>query len=81
MIQLSLPENGLLGKNDLLSLFDCLLFVYYFRANGLYGEMILQLITTKPELILKDDPSVIAFAQSLVKPTVSLVSQQETLIR
>jgi hypothetical protein len=51
------------------------------RANGLYGEMILQLITTKPELILKDDPSTIAFAQSLVKPTVSLVSQQETLIR
>jgi meiotically up-regulated gene 157 (Mug157) protein len=54
---------------------------WFAWANGNFGEMILQLIHTKPELILKNDPEMISLAQSLVKPTVSWLSQKETLLK
>ena len=54
---------------------------WFAWANGLFGELVLQLITTHPTLVLKNDPSVIAQAQSLVKPTVSLLAQSEVLVK
>lgn len=54
---------------------------WFAWANGLFGEMVLQLITTHPTLVLKNDPNVIAQAQSLVKPTVSLLAQSEVLVQ
>lgn len=54
---------------------------WFAWANGLFGEMILQLITTYPTLLLKNDPETIALAQSLVKPTVSLEAQREALLK
>jgi meiotically up-regulated gene 157 (Mug157) protein len=53
---------------------------WFAWANGLFGEMILQLVHTKPLAVLKNDPAIIAQAQKLVKPTISYLSQTETLI-
>jgi hypothetical protein len=54
---------------------------WFAWANGLFGELVLQLISTHPSLVLKDDPLVIAQAQSLVKPSVSLSAINEVLIK
>lgn len=52
---------------------------WFAWANGMFGETILQLIETKPHLVLKNDASVIAQAQDLVNTPVSLRAQQEAL--
>lgn len=52
---------------------------WFAWANGLFGELILQLVSTHPSLILKDGS--IAQAQSLVKPSVSLSAMNEVLIK
>eukprot|EP00981_Chlorochromonas_danica_P008973 scaffold2383_cov189-Ochromonas_danica.AAC.5 len=50
---------------------------WFAWANGLFGELILQLIVTKPTLILKNDQEVISKAQELVMKPISLASQEE----
>ena len=54
---------------------------WFAWANGLFGELVLQLIMTKPHLIIKDDTATITLAQSYVKPPVSLQSIRNTLIK
>lgn len=54
---------------------------WFAWANGLFGELILQLIVTKPHLVLKDDPSVVSAAQQLVRAPVSLQAQKEVLVK
>ena len=54
---------------------------WFAWANGLFGELVLQLIMTKPHLIIKNDDATIALAQSYVKPPVSLQSIRNTLIK
>ena len=49
-------------------------------ANGLFGELILQLIVEKPQLILKHDTQSIIAAKRLVKIPVSLRAQNEPII-
>jgi meiotically up-regulated gene 157 (Mug157) protein len=53
---------------------------WFAWANGLFGELVLQLIHTNPTLVLKNDPETIALAQSLVKKTVSMEAQVSPLI-
>jgi len=48
---------------------------WFAWANGLFGELMLQLISTKPHLVLQD--GAVAKAQALVQPTVSLLALQE----
>jgi meiotically up-regulated gene 157 (Mug157) protein len=52
---------------------------WFAWANGLFGELLLQLIHTKPHLILIDDKDIIEYAQNLVQPPVSYQAQQEVL--
>jgi uncharacterized protein len=47
---------------------------WFAWANGLFGEMMLQLVSTKPHLVLKNDLDIIKKAQALVSPTVSLMA-------
>ena len=54
---------------------------WFAWANGLFGELVLQLIYTKPYLVLQDDAKAIAYAQSLVQPPISYQAQQETLLK
>lgn len=54
---------------------------WFAWANGLFGEMMLQLVMTKPHLVVINDPETIALAQSLVQPPVSLVAQQNVLVK
>eukprot|EP00605_Chrysophyceae_sp_TOSAG23-4_P000619 GSChrysophyteH1.ASY1.ANO1.698.1 assembled CDS len=50
---------------------------WFAWANGLFGEMLLQLVNTKPHLVLRDSPEIVRKAQALVRPTVSLVALLE----
>lgn len=54
---------------------------WFAWANGLFGELLLQLIHTKPHLVLEDDKEIISYAQSLVMPPVSYQAQLEALHR
>lgn len=53
---------------------------WFAWANGLFGELVLQLIVTKPHLVIKNDAEAISLAQSLVKDPVCLVAQSNPLI-
>ena len=54
---------------------------WFAWANGLFGEMVLQLVQTKPWAVLKKDPAVVEQAQKLVKPTVSYLAQTEAVVQ
>ncbi len=54
---------------------------WFAWANGLFGELILQLISTYPTLVLKNDPAIIAQAQAVVKPSVSLSAMNDVLVK
>jgi meiotically up-regulated gene 157 (Mug157) protein len=54
---------------------------WFAWANGLFGELMLQLIQTHPSLILQNDPKIIAQAQKLVQPTVSYKAQKKAIIQ
>jgi hypothetical protein len=53
---------------------------WFAWVNGMFGELLLQLILTYPKLILIDDDNIISYAQSLVHPPVSLLSLQYTFV-
>ncbi len=55
---------------------------WFAWANGMFGELILQLIVTKPHLVvLNADPALIAEAQSYVRTPISVEAQRNTLIK
>lgn len=54
---------------------------WFAWANGLVGELLLQLLVTKPQLLVGDDEEVIKRVQSVVTEPVSLLAQQEALIQ
>jgi uncharacterized protein len=54
---------------------------WFAWANGLFGEMMLQLVLTKPHLVIGSDPETVALAQSYVKPPVCLEAQRNVLVK
>jgi meiotically up-regulated gene 157 (Mug157) protein len=54
---------------------------WFAWANGLMGELLLQLIVAKPHLVLIDDADAISTAQAAVAVPISLASQQEVLVK
>jgi len=53
---------------------------WFAWANGLFGEMMLQLVLTKPHLVVGTDAEVVALAQSYVQPPVCLEAQRNTIV-
>lgn len=55
---------------------------WFAWANGLLGELILQLVKTKPHLMLKSDldSKIVLSAQEAIQVPISLVAQREALV-
>ena len=53
---------------------------WFAWANGLLGELLLQLVVTKPHLVLVDDAVAIQTAQNAVAVPISLAAQREVLV-
>lgn len=53
---------------------------WFAWANGLLGELLLQLIVTKPHLVLVDDAEAVQKAQAAVAVPISLAAQREVLV-
>jgi hypothetical protein len=53
---------------------------WFAWANGLFGELLLQLVYDKPHLVLKDTQEALETAKNLVKIPVSLRAQQSTVM-
>ena len=53
---------------------------WFAWANGLLGELLLQLIVTKPHLVLVDDAEAVKTAQAAVKVPICLAAQSEVLV-
>mmetsp|Transcript_32083 Transcript_32083/g.70683 ORF Transcript_32083/g.70683 Transcript_32083/m.70683 type:complete len:419 (+) Transcript_32083:403-1659(+) len=54
---------------------------WFAWANGLLGELLLQLVLTKPHLVLLDSPEAVGAAQAVVRAPVSLMAQREALVQ
>lgn len=53
---------------------------WFAWANGLLGELLLQLIVTKPHLVLMDDAEAVKTAQAAVQVPVCLAAQRNVLV-
>jgi hypothetical protein len=53
---------------------------WFAWANGLFGELLLQLVYDKPHLVLQDSQEALDTAKNLVKIPVSLRAQQATAV-
>jgi hypothetical protein len=53
---------------------------WFAWANSMLGELLLQLVLTKPHLVLLDDAEVVRTAQAAVRAPISLMAQVEAMI-
>ena len=54
---------------------------WFAWANGLLGELLLQLVVTKPHLVLIDDTEAVKTAQAAVAAPICLTAQKEVLVK